>query len=239
MRPRTPSDPRPCLRVLGAAVPALLLSGCAWLGAARPEPAPGPSAYERGLGHLTLREWDAADAALREAAGRCENGEVGRRALALLSTVWLEPENPAAHPDSAAVLAARVLQLPDADPVERAFARSLYFMALELGADPYLRPELTEAPGAPALRFSDCGAPVPRTPPPLPVLGREALAATVHRLEGEREALSAKVSQLDQGSAALQRRIRDLEAELQTATSELERVRRLLAGPDTTRAGPP
>jgi hypothetical protein len=157
----------------------------------------------------------------------------------LLSTLWLDPRHALAHPDSGAVLAARVLYLPDADPAERFLARSLYRTALELGADPYLRPALVDAPGAPALSFADCGAPVPRTPAPLPILGRESLTATVARLEKERDALTARVSELSEGQRALEERVQALQAELRTAETELQRIRRLLSGPDTTGSGPP
>jgi exonuclease VII small subunit len=238
-QPRLRASVAPLTRALATAGGLLLLPGCAWLSGGLPLPSPAPTPYQRAMDLLERESYGAADTELRQIAASCENGEDGRRALVLLPTLWLEPRNAMAKPDSGAVLAARVLYLPDADPAERFLARTLYVLALELGADPYVRPALVDAPDALALRFSDCEAPVPRTPAPLPILGRESLTATVARLERERDALDARAAELGEGQRALQQRVEALQAQLQAAQAELQRVRRLLGGPDTASAGPP
>jgi hypothetical protein len=189
-----------------------------------------------------------ADRLLRAIASVCENGENGKHALMLLSALSLDPRNQAANPDSAALLAARYLFLPDVDPAERLVAESIYALALDFGANPNLRPARTSGPGRFALRFSDCGsAPASLADPltPLPLLGRESRAAALHALLAERDSLLTRISQSEQESQRLGRRAKDLEeellrvqAELQTAQAELQRIRRLLGGPDTTRSEP-
>lgn len=227
------------LRLCGVLGAAVLLPGCAWLGGRTAEASGDPAPWEAVQEHLARDRHVEADAALRRVAARCENGEEGRHALLLLTTLWLDPANPAAEADSAAVFAARVLALPDSPPEERYVAEGLYLLALEMGADPYLRPASTQTPGAPALRFSDCDVPAPRTPVALPVLGREPLAAVVLRLTGEREAETARASELETKAGSLEARIHQLQTELDAARAEIDRIRRVLAGPDTTRAGPP
>ena len=72
----------------------------------------GVSPYTIGVLRMTDGEFSDADRAFRESASRCESGWEGRRALLFLSLLSLDPRNPHADPDSAAIMAARVLSLP-------------------------------------------------------------------------------------------------------------------------------
>jgi hypothetical protein len=178
-----------------------------------------------------------AERLFRQIASSCENGEDGKRSLLFMSFLWLD-QHPRARPDSAALFAARYLTLPDTDLLERSLARSIYLVALEMGADPTLRPSRTQAPGEPAPRFSSCGEPLPPVMIPLPELDHEPLAVTARRLEAERDSLARRVAALEQGSGALQGRVQELESELRAAQAEIERIRRLLGGRDTTTVRP-
>ncbi len=80
--------------------------------------------------------WGPAEDLLREAASGCEPVGEGRRALLLLAMLHLDPRNPAAVPDSAALMAIRHLRLEAVPAPERLLSESLYVLALGRGADP-------------------------------------------------------------------------------------------------------
>jgi TolA-binding protein len=224
-------------RAVLAATFALLLASCFWRSA--PEPplpavvAPPPRDYDVALGMLQRGDVLGAERLFRQVASSCPNGEEGRKALLFLSSLWLD-RHPQATPDSAAVLAARVLSLPDADLLERSMARSIYLLALELGGDPALRPARSSSPRSLALAFSNCEQPTPPFTTLLPELGREPLSTTVRRLEAERDSLAQKAKATVERSGALEARIQELESQLRASHAELERLRRLLGGRDTT-----
>jgi hypothetical protein len=196
-----------------------------------------PRDYEVALTTLQRGDVVGAERLLRQVASFCASGEDGRKSLLLLSTIWLD-RHPQAKPDSAAVLAARVLGLPDADLLERSVARSIYLLALELGADPKLRPARVSGPRYLALSFSSCEQPLPPLTAQLPELGREPLSATVRRLETERDSLAQQARATVERSGALDARIQELESQLRASHAELERLRRLLGGRDTTSVRP-
>jgi hypothetical protein len=217
---------------------ALLLSACVKLGA-NPEPA-GPTAFSRAVALLDQGSFSAADDALREVASTCESGADGKRALVLLAAMYLDPRNQQAHADSAAMLAARYLFLPDPDSSDRLVAESLYALALDLGADPELRPALLSGPGMLAPRFSHCteGDLLVESVPALPTPVRESRAAAFHALLLKRDSLEAHMARSDGDKQALQTELDATKAELQRVQAELNRVRRLLGAPDTTRSRP-
>jgi hypothetical protein len=231
----------PPARVVIASGSAVLFTACAWLSTAVPPEVPSvaelPSDYEHAIELLEQNNVIGAERVMRQVASSCENGVEGRRALLFLSSVWLD-RHPLAHPDSAAVLAARYLALPDADPLERSLAQTIYVQALELGADPDLRPARIESPRALAVAFSNCDEPVPAIVVSLPELGREPLAARIRRLGAQRDSIVQSAATLAVGTQALEKRIQELEAELRTAQAEIERMRRLLGGRDTTTVRP-
>jgi hypothetical protein len=198
-----------------------MASGCSWMGTGRDPTASSP--YQEGVLALAEGHFDAADRAFRESASACESGREGRRALLFLSLLALDPRNPGASPDSAALMATRFLQLPYPRPDEVLEAEGLYVAALDRGADPELRPD----PGNSklALRFERCGELFPPMDArPLPALERPT-AGVLQSLDAERRALEAQ-------NETLQRTVEELQA-------ELERIRGLLRRPDTTRVRSP
>jgi len=177
-----------------------------------------PSPYGTGLLRLAEGDFAAAEGAFRESAASCESGREGRRALRFLSLLALDPRNPNSHPDSAALLAVRFLNLPKNTPTEALEAEALYVAALDGGADPGLRPD----PSAPGLapRFESCDEPLPpREALVLPVLDNPR-SLLLQDMNAEREALRER-------NEALQRTIEELQ-------EELERIRGLLRLPDTS-----
>lgn len=220
------------LRALGVAS-GIVLGGCSllpWSGEGlEPEPEPEPP-YIRAATLLEAGRYEAAAAALREVASRCESGERGRHALLLLAALDLDPRNAEAEPDSAALMAARFLYLPGLPVAERPLGETLYVLALDRGGDPDLRP--TEGEGGLAERFSDCGEPVSGRVVTLPVLPTSQEGESIVELEAERDSAVARATELASENEALEARVAELEA-------ELERIRRILrARPDTTGAPP-
>jgi hypothetical protein len=178
---------------------------------------PAPSAYQTGVLRFSEGNFEAAERAFRESAAFCTSGREGRRAILFLSLLELDPRNPAADPDSAAIMAASFLYLPDAPPDEILEAEGLYLTALDRGADPDLRPD--PATSGLAVRFDRCGEAFPlREARALPMLEQPSAGVTQSLYE-ERRALQAR-------NEALQRTVDELRA-------ELERIRGLLRRPDT------
>lgn len=231
MEPRRP--------VSGWLVPVLLCStlvgGCSFLGlgGSREATPPEDNRLEIAAALLEAEAYARAEGVLRVLASSCENGPRGRQSLLLLAALQLDPRNPAASPDSAAVMAARYLALPDAVASARPLAENLYVLALELGADPGLRPAPEGILGGLSTRFTDCNAPPgePTGPLVLPVLPREPLAHTVARLRLERGALRDSLGTLRGRNQALETQVAELNAELQ-------RIRRLLRGGVDTMSSP-
>lgn len=193
--------------VLG--VLSLFALGCSWIGG--PAESSASSPYQNGVLRLATGDFGAAALAFRESASSCESGREGRQALLFLSLLELDPRNPDAHPDSAALMAVRFLSLPSTLPEEMLRAEGMYLAALDRGADPELRPD--PETGTLALRFERCGEP--------PSLEQD-LALPVLDLP-----TSGVLQNLDAENRALQRTVEELQA-------ELERIRGLLKLPDTT-----
>ena len=122
----------------------------------------GCSAHAGGgsgvAGPLEGGDFHAATTELRQQAAACKNGERGREAVLLRAMVELDLRNPGGSPDTAARLAARYLQLPDATPAGISMAESLYLLALDRGASSVEDPWAFRGV---APRFSRCGAPSP------------------------------------------------------------------------------
>jgi hypothetical protein len=237
-------------RTAAIVLPALLVSACAKFGwVPAPTSSPPNESFTQALRLVESGSFPEADRLLRQVASTCESGEDGKRALMLLAAISLDPRNRSANPDSAALMSARYLFLPDIAASERLAAQSVYALALDLGANPSLRPQRTSGPGHFALSFSNCNsAPASLAAPltALPVLGRESRATTLRALLAERDSLRARLSQALGDSMRLAQQNKDLEdkllraqGELQAVQTELQRIRKLLAGPDTTRAGGP
>lgn len=179
---------------------------------------PGSAPYNAGVLSLSEGHFSAADSAFRETASRCESGSRGRRALLFLALLHQDPRNPDAAPDTAALMAGRVLQLPGASSEERTQAEALYVSALERGADPQLRPDPT-APGL-AHRFEWCDDSAPPRPDREVAFPERPRSRTLPGLRAERDSLAGQ-------NKRLSRTVEELEA-------ELERIRKLLKLPDTS-----
>lgn len=212
---------------------ALLAGACGLLPRGGEGPAPEPP-YIRAATMLEAGRYPEASVALREIASRCESGDRGRHALLLLAALDLDPRNPEAEPDSAALMAARFLSLPDLPVDERPLGQTLYVLALDRGGDPGLRPGPTDGPGGMARRFSEChrDEPVPASIVALPVLPEGGGGESMLELQGERDSAVARARELTDQNRALRARVAELE-------TELARIRSILrARPDTT-GGPP
>jgi hypothetical protein len=206
-----------------------LIQGCRHLEPVR-EPPP-PSVFDIGLAHMATGRFGDAESAFRDAASRCESGRDGRRALLFLSFLALDPRNPAAHPDSAALMAARVLNLPSNSREETLEAEALYIAALDYGADPELRLDPVN-PGF-AVRFGDCDQPFPpRENRPLPTL-ESSTSGRLKSLDEERGTLTEQNQELRWTVRRLRTVSDSLEARADTLAAELQRIRLLIRLPDT------
>lgn len=113
----------------------VVAAGCASL--ARPSRVAVAPARDRAQ-----REWErgnqaGAIAELLLVAGRCPASAAERHALLTAAAVALDPTSGARQVDLGASLAARYLATAPREDVDgRPLARSLYLIALELGADP-------------------------------------------------------------------------------------------------------
>jgi len=234
---RVPTRKRGILSAPGGTIALFLLlaAGCSYL---EPVPEPvAPSVFEVGLGRLADGDFAAAELVFRQVASRCESGSDGRRALLFLSFLALDPRNPAAHPDSAVLMAARFLNLPGNTREETLEAEALYVTALDYGADPELRIDPVN-PGF-AVRFGDCNQPFPpREDRPLPVLD-SSTSGRLRLLDEELDSLTRQNQQLRYTVRQLRLSSDSVQAQVDTLQAELERIRQLLRLPDTAVARRP
>jgi hypothetical protein len=210
----------------------LLLVGCSMLQPVPgPEPA-APSVFDAGIALMAGGDFSGAELAFRDAASRCESGAEGKRALLFLSFLALDPRNPAAHPDSAALMAARFLNLPNTSQDEILEAEALYVTALDYGADPELRVDPVD-PGF-AVRFGDCDQPFPpRVSRPLPAL-ESPTSGLLRSLDEERGTLTEQNQQLRYTVRRLRTTSDSLQTQVDSLMAELERIRQLIRLPDTS-----
>jgi hypothetical protein len=208
----------------------LLIAGCSYL---EPVLEPTvPSVFDTGLALMADGDFAGAEMVFRDASSRCESGSDGRRALLFLSFLALDPRNPAAHPDSAALMAGRFLNLPGNTREETLEAEALYITALDYGADPELRIDPVN-PGL-AVRFGDCDQPFPpRDDRPLPILDNPT-SGLLKSLDEERGNLTQANQQLRYTVRQLRQASASLQAQVDTLNAELERIRKLIRLPDTT-----
>ena len=225
----------PSLTSSTMALSLLFLAGCSYLEPVR-EPAV-PSVFDVGLALMADGDFAGAELAFRDAASRCESGSDGRRALLFLSFLALDPRNPTALPDSAALMAARVLNLPGNSREETLEAEALYLTALDHGADPELRVDPVD-PGF-AVRFGGCDQPFPpRVDRPLPIL-ESPTSGLLKSLDEARSTLTQENQQLRYTVRQLRHASDSLQARVDTLETELERIRQLIRLPDTSVARPP
>jgi hypothetical protein len=157
--------------------------------------------------------------------------------MLFLSILALDPRNPAAHPDSAALMAARVLNLPANSQEDILEAEALYITSLDYGADPELRIDPAD-PGL-AVRFGDCDQPFPpRIVRPLPVLDSPT-SGLLKSLDDERGTLTQENQRLSYTVRRLRQVSDSLQAQVDTLQAELARIRQLIRLPDTAIVRPP
>lgn len=184
---------------------AALLVGTAACASLRGVPAGSPDARLSGaLGLLETGEFAAAAAVLDSLYQAHWDEPVGQRALLSLAAITLDPRNPDRSLWASADYSARLIGIPDPPPFMLPVARSLYLVAVELGA-------LEEERAAAAAARDEAEAIVARS---LPLYTGQSVPAQLSALARERE--------------ELMQRIAGLEQQLQDTTRELERVRRTL-----------
>lgn len=203
------------------------------------------AAAERG-------DFGRASRQLRSLAARCESGDRGREAVLLLAAVEIDPRNPSPSPATAAHLAARYLQVPQAPGASLAVAETLYLMALDLGANPVRDPfapipslEGEAAAGAGpwtvAESFRSCGeSGEPEKVRNVPEHPGVPLWMAVRNARRERDSLAGRADSLTLRADSLAERAAEagrLRARADSLEAELRRVRSLLeqdpGGPST------
>lgn len=199
----------------GARLVALLLAGAG--GCARPKPAAPATAnapalqLSEALAALDSGQYAPAIQQLQELAQTYPQHVVGREAQLLTAAAQLDPRNPQAQLDQGAGLLTQYLAGADTADWTRPVARTLYLLALQVGA-------LAEQAAADSARLraeaSHARSSLPRLPGP-------PLSARVSDLEHEHDRLAARIKELEAGSAQLQRALAD-------SVQELKRIRRTL-----------
>ncbi len=200
---------------------ALLLVGAG--GCAHPKPAGTAAANAPALrlGHALVEldsgQYAPATEELQTLAQSYPQHVVGRQALLLTAAAELDPRNPGRQPDTAAGLLTQYLADADTSDWTRPVARTLYLLALQVGAtaEQAQQAQQAEADAARArAEATRARAALPRLPGP-------SLSARLSDLEQQRDRLAARVKDLEAGSAQLQRALAD-------SAQELKRIRRTL-----------
>lgn len=217
--------------VLPLAVALAVTGGCA---APQQPITPPPSPEDHLEQALTLLEHDDYSAAEQHLASLYHNyaGQpVGRRALFELAAAKLDPRNPDHELDAGARLLARYLRLPHGVTAEDLpVARTLYLMALDLGATPpAATPPAADSTLAALVGTPVAGAAVDST---LPTLPHPPLTAELQALRGQMEAqqaeLTERIKHLEETVADRERQIAAQEKKLADKDQELRRIRRTL-----------
>ncbi len=197
---------------------ALLLVGAG--GCAHPRPAGTGSANApalrlgQALIELDSGQYAPATQELQALAQAYPQHVVGRQALLLTAAAELDPRNPSVQLDSAAGLLTQYLAGADTSDWTRPVARTLYLLALQVGATAQQAQQAEEDAARARAEASRARAALPRLPGP-------SLSARITDLEQQRDRLTARVKELETGSAQLQRALAD-------SAQELKRIRRTL-----------
>ncbi len=197
---------------------ALLLIGAG--GCVHPKPAgtAGANAPALRLGQALVEldsgQYAPATEELQALAQAYPQHVVGRQALLLTAATELDPRNPGAQPDTAAGLLTQYLAGADTSDWTRPVARTLYLLALQVGATAEQAQQAQAEAERARAEASRARAALPRLPGP-------SLSARLTDLEQQRDRLAARVKELEAGSAQLQRALAD-------SAQELKRIRRTL-----------
>ncbi len=197
---------------------ALLLVGA--VGCTHPRPAGAGSANApalrlgEALVELDTGAYAPATQELQALAQAYPQHVIGRQALLLTAAAELDPRNPGAQLDEAAGLLTQYLAAADTSDWTRPVARTLYLLALQVGASAQ---QVEQAEADAARARAEAGrvrAALPRLPGP-------SLSARITDAEQQRDRLLARVKELEAGSAQLQKALAD-------SAQELKRIRRTL-----------
>jgi hypothetical protein len=165
----------------------------------------GRSADQRltdGVLLLETGDYAAATAVLDSVYRSAWTRPVGQRALLELAALSIDPRNPGRSLWQSADYSARLVAIPQTEPWMLPVARSLYLVAVELGA---LEEERVQAARDSAAAESERGLP---------------------RYQGE--TVPARLSALERARDELAQRVAGLEQQLRDTTQELERIRRTI-----------
>jgi hypothetical protein len=199
------------VRRLGLSLSLLLSTACA-AGTAFGGSSDAAQRARRAAEALERDDFTAARDDLALLAFQCEPGVHGRRALLLLAATALDPANPTFSPREAARASAAYILSPDADQDQLPIARSLYRLAVDLGANgPHVDEDWASAGiGPDSCTEGDAGDPAR----PLPAMPSTSATAPFRSLQ------STAVIPSDSLAA--------VRAQVETLRSELARITRLL-----------
>jgi hypothetical protein len=189
------------------------LSGCALLGLG--SGSGSESQLERGIAAVQAQDYATARSILEPLFRAHPDDDEGERALVLLTTLELDPRNPARRLYAASDYATSLLNLPELPVWQKPIAEALYLLSIELGGH---EQELDRIEAAKDSAVHEAAAAKQRA---LPVSTRESWPARLRRVEAERDALDKKVESLQ---ASLHAR----EKELADAKQELQRIKKTL-----------
>jgi hypothetical protein len=206
------------IRMWMALVALAAAAGCAGLRAG--EPVDPAADLEVGLEALEQGDYTGAYEVLYPLYRRHWDLPLGQRALLALTAAELDPRNENRRLWSSADLASHYLQIPESPDWTVPVARTLYLVALELGAT---EERIAQAEAERDRAQADAAAQRRAGARPLPSLPGPSVPARMRELEGEREELRRQLEELQQQLAQRERQLRESE-------QELERIRRTIRG---------
>jgi len=191
-----------------------------------------------------------ATSRLRELASRCDRPGERRRAFLSWAMLELDPRNPDGSPETAARLAAQVLQRPEVPAADLRAAETLYLLAIDRGAEPLTPPVALQGTARP--KDGDCpgeagDSRVARELPEHPAIPLSlALEAADRRADSLARAADREMDALrkatDRRADSLSKAVEEARGRADSLAAELERIRALLSeglpDPDTTRMRP-
>lgn len=175
----------------------VLLAGCATLRGG----SDAKTQYQAGLDALARRDFSAAVAGL-DAASRSGDRDLARRAMLMLATVHLDPDNPVRDPAAAGEAAARLLERAEPGSAEYLTAGMLERVAHATG-------DMVQDLEAATAERDRAWAHI------------DSLQIRVGAIEGQRDSVERRIQRLEMVGDSL-------EKELKKTTQELERIRRVI-----------
>lgn len=216
--------------VIGALGALTLCWGCAPFQGRASESSPGDRAdpeatLQSAVAALDEGDFAAARPSLRRLVADCtaSSRRIWRRAALLLASAELDTRNRDATPDTAAVVAARVIRQSAGGETDVALARTLYVLAIDRGATPVGDEGLQANPEASS---TDCAAAQDSIPSGVDGLPDVASPTTARRLAALQDTLALRTDSL----RALRRDLSAAGARAEALEAEIARIRKLLGG---------